>query len=198
MKQIFKYLFFLCLICQSLSAEERISSNATSISLPKSISFDYHDQEYHLRLTGIATRTKFFVKVYRIASYLEQDAFAQGPLLEEIMNDHWVKQLSIQWIHDAGSQRVKHGYLEAFQNSLPKETLLRLQPEIQLFLSFFRKDMRIGDILIFRWLPGGHIEFLINEEVSGMIDNVEFAKALWGLWFGSKNIVNRDNLLGAN
>ncbi|MGK5594784.1 MAG: chalcone isomerase family protein [Parachlamydiaceae bacterium] len=198
MKQILKYLFFICLSCHPLIAEEKVTSCTTGVSFPKEIAFTSHETVYHMQLTGIATRTKFFIKIYSIASYLEKDAFSKGPLLEEIMNDHWGKQLSIQWIHDAGSQRVKHGYLEAFQNALPRETLQKLQPEIQLFLSFFKKDMRVGDILIFRWLPGGHFEFLINEEVSGTIDNIEFVKALWSLWFESKNIVNRDNLLHIN
>lgn len=183
-------LFFL-----PLQAEPHIKSSATGVTFPKQVSFSHDGKNYDLDITGVATRKKFFVKVYSVASYLQNEAIGKGDILQEIMSDAWAKQLTLKWVHDGDLKRVRDGYLESFKNALADQQFQELQSEINQYLSFFTQDVRKGDVHTLRWLPGGNIEILINDQSVGSIANEKFAHALWSLWFGSKSFVNRKSLL---
>ena len=188
----------LCLMCVfffPLYAESQIKSSSTGVLFPKNSSFSQDGKNYDLAITGVATRKKFFVKIYSVASYLQKEAIGSGAILEQIMEDKWAKQLTLKWVHEADLKRVKDGYLESFRNSLGSTQFAGLQQPIDEYLSFFQQDVQKGDEHILKWLPGGNIELLINDHFVGSIKNEAFAKALWSLWFGSKSFVNRDNLL---
>lgn len=177
-----------------LQAEPHIKSSATGAVFPKQVSYSHDGKTYDLGITGVATRKKFFVKVYSVASYLQNEALNKGDILREIMSDEWAKQLTMKWVHEGDLKRVKDGYLESFQNALGSQ-FSDLQQEIEQYLSFFRQDVQKGDVHTLRWSPGGNIELLINDQEVGNITNPQFAKALWSLWFGNKSFVNRNSLL---
>lgn len=178
-----------------LQAEPHIKSSETGATFPKQVSFNHDGKNYDLDITGVATRKKFFVKVYSVASYLQNEAVSKGDTLREIMSDAWAKQLTLKWVHDGDLKRVRDGYLESFKNALGDQQFQELQPEINQYLSFFAQDVQKGDVHTLRWLPGGFIEILINDQSVGNITNEKFAHALWSLWFGSKSFVNRKSLL---
>lgn len=183
-----------CLFSISLFAEE-IRDNSTGITFPNEVSFSENGKEFRLQATGVATRKKFFVKVYSIASYLQegqanisQDKFAQ------IMQDDKAKQLTIKWFHDASAEKVQDGYKESFRKVLSDTDYNQLQKEIETYVHFFNQNVQKGDEHILRWIPGGNVVVIINGNKVGNINNQDFAKGLWNIWFGPHSVVDRDNL----
>ena len=195
--QILSYLTaFLCLSSAFLFAEDTIQDKATGVTFPKEVAFQYDAKDYKLQATGVATRKKFFVKIYSIASYIEEGANTNGPdKLQAFLQDDKAKQLTMKWVYDADAQKVQNGYLESFKASLSADQYNQLQNEINTFVQYFNKDIKKGDEHILRWFPGGTVVVLINGSKVGTIKNVEFAKALWSIWFGPKSVVDRNNLV---
>ena len=58
--------------------------------------------------------------------------------------------------------------------------------DMDAFLTYFTADAQEGDELIFSYLPGVGLRTVLNGEDKGVIENFEFTKALWTVWFGEK------------
>lgn len=188
---------FLSLASVALFAQtEEIRDSSTGSFFPREVTVTYEGKSYTLQATGVATRKKFFVKVYSVAHYLQKDAFpVNGDKFAEILTDGKAKQLTIKWVHKADAKKVQEGYLESFKNSLTAEEFTGLKSKIEQYAHFFAADVQKGDEHILRWFPGGTIEVVINGEKAGSITDPAFAKGLWSLWFGDKSVVDRNQLI---
>jgi hypothetical protein len=178
----------------SLGAEE-IRDSSTGVTFPSTVSFTHSGKEYQLECTGVATRRKFFVKVYSVAHYLQKGAANEGDKFAAILQDNVAKQLTLKWVHEASPSQVMEGYRESFKNVLSEAEYNSLSPQIDQYLQFNNQEAHKGDEHILRWLPGGYVEVLINGKKTGSLSNTQFAKGLWSIWLGPKSVVNRDNLV---
>jgi len=176
------------LTCGFCSAQD-MTDSSTGKSFPAKVSFDFEGEQYNLSGTGVSTRKKFFVKVYSVASYIEDpDSVKGGDVFDNILNSKGAKQLSFQWVRNVPQNKVRQGYRDA----LGKHT--SNAAHIVEFTDFFG-DVKSGDKHTIRWLPGGTITVSINGEEKGKMQNEEFAKAVWSVWFGSGSVVKRDRLV---
>ncbi len=187
---------FFCVASTFLSAQGEISDSSTGEVFPKDVSFEHDGKQFHLQATGVATRKKFFVKIYSVAHYLQDGAQKSGgDILQIIMQDDNAKQLTLKWVRNIEAEKVKEGYHDSFKGALSELEFTQLQNEINQYLLFFNTNIQKGDEHILRWLPGGYVEVLINGNQVGNITNKDFAKALWSIWFGAKSVVDRNNLI---
>lgn len=177
----------------SVAAENMVDKN-TGEEFPKEVTFTQNGKTYNLTGTGVATRKKFFVKVYSIASYIQNGAKAGSDKYATLLQDDLAKQLTLKWVHVADAKRVVEGYNESFKNVLSDADFSRLKGEIDHFVQFFNHDIREGEEQVLRWLPGGDVEVLINGKSLGHIQDPAFAKGLWNIWFGPKSVVDRNQL----
>ena len=187
----FMYLALLMGLVWGSSYAATIEDKATGQTFPSEVSFDYGGKDYTLEATGVATRKKFMFKVYSVASYLQEGGNGQGDKIQQIMQPDSAKQLTLKWVRNVNAEKVQNG----FRNSLEKViTDGGLRGEVDKFVSFFNEDVKVGDEQVLRWVPGGTIVVIINGTEKGTIENQEFAKALWNVWFGKKSVVKRDDL----
>lgn len=195
-KGILKWLTLACCCAAfSLSAADEVSDATTGQTFPKQVTFDFEGKNYVLDATGTSTRKKFMVKVYSVASYLQQGAAITGNKFEQFLTDDKAKQLTLKWVRAASVDQVQKGYEESFKNSLSTTEFNALKGDIAKYLAFFAQPVEKGDEQVLRWIPGGTVEVLIKGNSAGTITNPVFAKALWNLWFGDKSVVNRDGLV---
>ena len=184
--KIFSYLVLLCGVFFSLSAD--VVDEATGQSFPDQVSFSYNGTSYDLDATGVSTRKKLMFKVYSVASYL-QPGNGSGDKFERIMDSATAKQLTMKWVRDVNAAKVQSGFRDSLKkNGAPKS-------ETDTFVNLFTADASDGDEYVLRWIPGGTIEVFINGTKAGSIDNEEFARSLWLVWFGNKSVVKRDQLV---
>lgn len=184
----------LCLFSVALFADGNIVDKVTSESFPATVSFDYNGQHYDLQGTGVATK-KFFVSVYSVAHYLQSGAGSNADKVEQILQDNLAKQLTLKWVRNVEADKVKEGFNESFKQTLSPSDYSRLQNEISQFLQFFGQNANKGDVDVIRWIPGGHVQVVINGKVAGEITNKDFAVGLWNIWFGNKGVVDRSQLI---
>ena len=112
---MFKFLKILtlsaCLF--SVGGFAEITDESTGEIFPSEVIFKNGGKDYHLQATGVATRKKLIVKVYSIASYLEDPATAVGAdKFQVFTTDGKAKQLSMKWVHDVDVTRIQDAYKE--------------------------------------------------------------------------------------
>lgn len=187
-------LALVCLFAFSvgLYSVDEIKDAATNVTFPKTVTFDYQGKNYTLQNTGVSTRKKFFIKVYSIASYIQDAAQLKGGnVFKNILDSKNAKQLTFIWVRNVEQKRVRDGYQESLDKVIPKGTLAA---EIDKFVNFFG-DVKTNDKHIIRWLPDGTVTIQINGTDRGDIKSEDFAKALWAVWFGDHSVVSRNQLV---
>ncbi len=187
--------FGLAILSLPLLAFADIKDDSTGEVFPSTVTIDKGGQKFTLNATGVATRKKFFVKVYTVAHYIEGSLNPNADIFQQILQDGKAKQLTIKWVHDAPVDKVKTGFQESFQNALSADQLNQLQPDINKYIALYTQDVKSGDQHVLQWLPGGNVAVLINGKQVGTFSNKDFAVALWSLWFGPKSFVNKDKLV---
>lgn len=182
-----------CLLSASAFAD--IRDEATGAVFPSEVNFSYGGKDYKLQATGVTTRKKLIVKVYSIASYLQDAASVTGDKFQAFLSDDKAKQLTLKWVHDVDTTKIKDTYREGFSKAFPSGISGQLQSDIDKFLGLFKTDVHSGDETVLRWIPGGVIEVSHNGTKQGTVTNPELARGLWSIWFGENSIVNRNNLV---
>jgi hypothetical protein len=166
-----------------------MSDKATGKSFPKDVSFTAQGKTFKLAGTGVSTRKKFFVKVYSIASYIEDPASVKsGDVFNNIINSKKAKQLSIIWVRDIEAKKVQDGFVESLGKAGAS------QQDTDKFVKLFG-NVKNGDSHTIRSLPDGSVTVSYNGEDKGSIKSEAFAKALWSIWFGKDSVVKRDQLV---
>lgn len=189
-------MLYACLTSFFMYAEE-IRDSDTGVSFPSEITFQEDGKEFKLDATGVATRKKFFVKVYSVASYLQDGSkIPPADRIQALQKNDLAKQLTVKWVHDAPADKVQEGYKESFKNALTDAEQAQLQNDINTFIGFFNKNFNKGDEYTMRWIPGKPLVISFNGTKVGSIENPEFAKSLWKIWFGEKSVLNRNKLAG--
>lgn len=177
-------------------AADTIVDKATGVDFPSQVTFEFGDANYTLEATGVATRKKFFIKVYSIAHYLQDPVKGNAAdVLLEVFNDSKAKQFTLHWVRGVDASRIHGGFAESFEKTMTDAEKTSLKAETEKFLGFFTHDVKAGDLSVIRWIPGGTIEVLYNDTVVGNIVSQAFAKSVWDIWFGPHSVVEKDRLI---
>lgn len=184
------------LVMGFVHAKEMINDSATGEVFPQKVEFEHDGKTYQLDCTGVTTRKKFFIKVYSIASYMQQGTVSSGSdKFQAFLQDNNAKQLTLKFVRDVDAARITDAFREHFQHVLTDAEQAKLKSEIDTFIHFFDHNVSKGEQQVLRWLPGGYVEVIINGNKVGSITNKDFAKGLWSIWFGPKSVVDRNSLV---
>lgn len=188
-----KNLFFIMML-SFVTLFQSVQGEASDF--PSQVTFEQGGKNYQLQESGVATRRKFMVKVYNVASYLENGIVTdKANAFDQILQDNKAKQLTLKWVHEASTAKVQEGYQETFKKVLSSDEYANMKSEIDTYLGFFNADVKVGDEQVIRWLPGGYLEVIINGKSVGNITNAAFAKEVFSIWFGPNSIVKREDLI---
>ncbi len=183
-------------LCGVGNAQQTIQDSSTGELFPQEINFESKGQSIKLDATGVATRKKLIIKVYSIAHYIQDaSSFSKTNFFQEVLKDGKAKQFTMKWVRNVPVDKVTEAYHDSFKNVLGGKETPKLTEEINTFISYFNQEAKKGDEYVLRWLPGGIIEVILNGKKAGSVEDVDFAKALWSIWFGENSVVNRDQLI---
>ncbi len=195
-----KYLIILiCLLFSpGLFAEDVdvIVDESSGVEFPIKVTLENNGKMHELEATGVATRSKFFVKVYSVVHYMENPKKGSRKIvLEDILTDGKTKLLKYVWLRKVDTKRILDAYRESFSVTLTDEQRERLKPEIDRLLDYLSHNSDKGEVHEYRWYPDGVLEFWINGKKVGDFKNTEFVRGLWGFWFGPQSVVKRNDLI---
>lgn len=191
---MYKLFLSACVLCVSILSAQEVTDKATGATFPDTISINQGGKDFTLKATGVSTRKKFFVKVYSVASYVEDGAgLTQSDAFDKILEPGKMKQLTLKWVRAVDEAKIKEGYNETF-NKIVANGNGSLKEFADKYVSFFGA-VNNGDVHEIRWTPENVVVVLINGQEKGTIESEAFAKVLWQIWFGKASVVNRDQLI---
>jgi hypothetical protein len=133
-----------------------------------------------LALNGAGLRSKFFVKVYVGALYLEQRS--SDPAAIVAADAPW--KVTLAFKREVEKKQILEAFKEGFEkNSAPD--LAALTPGLAR-LDAAMKDLKTGDVLEFTYLPGAGSTITGPGGVDVTIEGKVFAAALLRNWLGEK------------
>lgn len=179
-----------------LHAAGTFSDSSTGISFPTEVNISEGGNDYTLEATGVSTRKKFVIKVYSIAHYMENPPSGNSKqVISALLKSDNPKQFTMIWARAVESKKIKGAYEEALDDVFSSSERKQYNGEIKKFLGFFKNDSKKNDKYLLRWLPGGVLTVTINGRQVGEINNNDFARAVWKIWFGKKSPVDKARLV---
>jgi hypothetical protein len=173
-------------VCLGLNAQE--TTKIEGQQFYKSITVG----DEKLVLNGGGLREKYFIDLYVAALYLKEKSTDAS----KIINKHEEMAISIKLVSDKVTREkfietVKEGFAKATSGKATKE-------EINQFTSLFTDEFKSGDKINLEYDPEKGLIVKKNGKVLGTIKNLEFKKALFSIWLGSKTVDEglRDGMLG--
>jgi hypothetical protein len=178
-----------------MSAEETFQDASSKTVFPKEVSFDIGGTKHTLQATGASTRVKFFVKVYALASYVENPVKTNvDALVNQILDGNPARQFTLHWLRDVEAEKIKSGFIEGLQKMVSPEQFTAFNDATTKYLSVYDNGVKNDDVIILRWLPDGTLLVMKNDKVTAEIKDNAFARAVWYMSVGPNSVVKRNEL----
>jgi hypothetical protein len=156
----------------------------TKREYPDEIAVGTGEDAYTLVGTGVGLREKTFLKVdvYLLASYVDSEASFSGDQHIGLMEYQGNKRLVMDLTRSFSADKLKNAFREVIEKNYDDRSAF--QDDMDTMLSYFVEEAREGDNLVFDYHPPVGLTTTLNGKVLGVIENFEFVKALWSVWFG--------------
>jgi hypothetical protein len=103
------------------------------------------------------------------------------------MNSEQVKQLYFHYLtNKATAEKLREGFLDMMKNNNPADMLERNKDDVNLYASWYDKDMKSGSTAVNTYTPGQGMTFEFQGETKGTINNPEFIRMYYQYSFGKK------------
>lgn len=137
-----------------------------------------------LSLTGFAMRTKLIVNVYAIASYVEKGTVVGSP--EALALADCPKRLHLAMERNVDGKDMAEAFRSALRLNHPEP---EFADEMNQLMAFMRTcTMRKGEHAFLTHVPGVGLQVNVTGKADFVIKNVDFSRAVWGMYLGRKNI----------
>jgi len=185
-----KNILFLFSLFLASSLSISLADDSGKLVIPQNITC----AKQELQLNGFGDRKKLFIKLY-VASLYVQEKVNEGSLFLEM------SQASCMRLNITSSKITSEKMIKATREGFEKSTQGNTAPienEIKTFLSWLEQPIKKGDEFEFAFVPHNAIQVTKNSKQMGVIENKEFATALFGIWLGDMpaQLNLKDKLLG--
>lgn len=159
-----------------------ITEPKTKTEYPDALTINGQD----LVVTGVSLREKTFMKVdvYTIVSYVKKGAILGDDRAADIMALEEPKMIQMDLTRGFSNKKLKKAFSEVIDKNFEDQSAFA--EDMSIFLGYFTEDAQKGDKLVFGYCPAEGLRVMLNDEEKGTIENVDFMKALWSVWFGKK------------
>lgn len=199
MKSVIKKNIILLITILSAGHTGSVFSETTEKEIfPDNIIVEYNNEKIDLSLTGIAIRKKFFLKIYRMAHYLEQNSstsFSDDHIYSSVLKHSGAKQISMVFLRSLTAKQIQDSLITGLKLNMKEEEYLQILPNVEIFMRAIYEDVKENDEFVIRWHPDGTMVSLFQGKEISSIKDENFAKALWSIWFGDFSVVDRDLLI---
>jgi hypothetical protein len=149
-----------------------------------------------LRLNGAGVRSKFFVRVYVGALYLESSSNDPSRILSA--DSPW--KITLHFMRDVDHEQILDSFREAFEANSPPHELARLQTGLLKFHDEVMSSLtvRSGQQIAIAYAPGQGSTLTVPGGATSRVEGKRFADALLRTWIGDhpSDDALKDALLG--
>ena len=167
----------------SLLLTAALSAPATALTVEGvDLPDTYSAMDTELKLNGAGTRSKWFMDLYVGGLYVPE-TIDDG---QAIINADEPQAITLHIISGMiTSDKMKSATMEGFENSTDGD-LSAIQDDVDTFLDVFSEEIEDGDVFDLVYLPGEGVRVLKNGEERATIGDLEFKKALFGIWLSDE------------
>ena len=166
------------LVAVMISGLTSAQTEVGGVNLPNSESY----QGQTLNLNGAGVREKLWIDLYAGGLYLAEKSSDASAIISAN------KPMSIK-LHIVSklitSDKMIDAVNEGFENSTNGNTK-PLASEIKKFKSFFMEEIKKDDVFDIVYLPSTGVVAYKNDKELGVIEGLDFKKALFGIWLSKK------------
>lgn len=175
----------LLLVCAaSVGAVELVGVHGSNTQYTTTMDITIGEKSYHLVLTGVALREKFFFNVYTIGSYVLEGAAVHSA--EELAAVNQPKQLHLIMERDVAGSDIAEAFLIAIRQNYPTPYF---NEEVNRLVGMMREiQFKKGDHIYLTHQPGIGLRCQVIGKGDFMIENPDFSRAVWDIYFGKNNI----------
>jgi len=142
----------------------------------------YQAMGTELKLNGAGTRSKWFMDLYVGGLYVPE-SISDG---QAVINADEPQAITLHIISGMiTSDRMTEATLEGFEASTDGN-MAPVQDDIDQFMAVFEEEIKEGDVFDLVYLPNEGVRVLKNGEVRDTVGDLEFKKALFGIWLSDK------------
>jgi len=99
-----------------------------------------------------------------------------------LMEGKFCKQLQMDLLRGFSREKLVNAFKDVIEESY--EDTSAFDSDMETFFGYFTRDAEENDIILLNYNPMDGLVTTLNGEVKGTIENFEFVKALWSVWFG--------------
>src|SRR5262245_8860420 len=165
-------------------ATELIGLPGSAATYPTETTISINGQPVAVKLTGLAMRKKLLFNVYAIGSYVEKTSTVKTA--EELAAADTPKMLHLIMERDLDGKELAQAFQEAIRLNYAAPTF---DQEITKLGDVLKaQSIKKGDKMQLIHVPGVGVECVLNGKTEVTINNVAFAKAVWEIYLGPKNL----------
>jgi Chalcone isomerase-like len=178
-------LLVLAVIMLPLLAQALVEPKS-GVEYPDEMVLGEGDMSVTLKATGAGLREKTFLKVdvYTIVSYVDAAATLEGDHAQAVLNLDAPKRLRMDLRRSFSREKLVNAFKDVIEKNY--DDMSPFIDDMAVFFTYFDRDAEDGDVIIFHYCPAEGLTTTLNDEEKGVIDNFEFVKAMWTVWFGEK------------
>lgn len=184
-----KKLLFILLLCVTSQSQ---ALEIAGVKLEEELQLENHQ----LVLNGAGIRTKFFVKVYAVGLYLSKKAHTT----EAVLADTGANRISMHMMREVTGQLFVEGLNMSLLANQSEAEMKVLDPQANELLQIIGRLplLQKGDIINLDYIPGLGTKVVIKGVDSGIIEGLDFNRALLKIWLGKKPVKRalKEALLG--
>lgn len=133
-----------------------------------------------LQLNGAGVRSRFFFDIYVGALYLQEVEHRA----ERILLEPAPVRVTMHILYaEVDAEKLVDGWTAGFEKNLDDLQMQALEARLQAFNGIFA-DAHRGDVLMFDFLPDGSTRVVINGVEKGVLQGMDFQRALMSVWLG--------------
>ncbi|MCB9756939.1 MAG: chalcone isomerase family protein [Candidatus Omnitrophica bacterium] len=156
-----------------------ISFNANAAQIV-GVNFEetYQDEGISMTLQGTGLKTVVFFKAFVAGFYT--DAIDQ-----EIVLGQTAKRIEVEYFVKIPGKKLNNFTIDTMKENITNEQFNSIAAEVDLMGQYF-VDLKPGDRFSLTYIPGVGTKFAHNDQLTGVIQGNDFAKALFSVWIGEK------------
>ena len=166
------------------SASETVGVDGSNARFPAAIEVQSAGQPVRLSLTGAAVRKKAFIKIYTIASYLQDGVAAKTA--DQLAAAQGVKVLVLVMERDVVGPDMVDGIRAGIRLNHPADAFAPELARIGQVLQAMR--LQKGERVTLIAAPGAGLRCLVAGKADAMVGDPAFARAVWDIYLGRNNV----------
>ncbi len=135
-----------------------------------------------LQLNGAGTRSKWFMNLYVGGLYVPEKVDDAEAVISADEPQAITLHITSGMIT---SERMTEATMDGFQAATGGD-LSSIQADVDQFMAVFQEEIQEGDVFDLVYVPGSGVQVLKNGEQRDSVGDLEFKKALFGIWLSDK------------